>query len=361
MSIKRKFPTETELKEYISARSADISWQVKEALGPREATYREARTRKRVGFALVIGGFILVRIVIEAGLPLWGLLLSLAVSIALIGVGAVIGVVAHRVVVKFNNDLNKIIFPAVLQLFDLSGVWRESQYEIKRGGNTKILSKLGVPETTPLEDPALSLADIDSLDTSLLITEPRNTVEIEDSLDIDFNGRHLQIQELAVKHDTGSGKSRHVKHIFSGYFGAFELKTQLSHITIVSTDWDRSGFGYEAFRFGLENKRGLRVTELEWNDFEEKLHVLTSNETEARYVLTTNFMEDLYDWWKDRKNKIRISFIDKKMYILFSAPRVRFGFTIKKISDEDIVDYVTSIALPLLPVFHLLEDVSDHL
>ena len=182
---------------------------------------------------------------------------------------------------------------------------------------------------------------------------------VEDMFSVLVGDKSLFVSELEAKHITGSGKSRKVKHIFSGYFVSFDLDIQLEGKTFVSTEGDKKGFGHQSFWKSLTSQAGVQVTELEWNEFESLLHVATTNPSEARYVLPPDFMHDLYEWWKEKKGNVRISFIQNRLYILFPDKRIRFGQTVSRISEKEVASYLESVSLPLLHVLHLIEDVQE--
>jgi hypothetical protein len=86
--------------------------------------------------------------------------------------------------------------------------------------------------------------------------------------------------------------------------------------------------------------------------------VATDNGREAREVLTTEFMTDLYDWWKSHeKLNIRIAFVGNLMYMLFPDSQIRFEKTVSKVEPNELKEYILTIARPLLHVLHLVEDV----
>ena len=84
---------------------------------------------------------------------------------------------------------------------------------------------------------------------------------------------------------------------------------------------------------------------------------MTTDKVEARYILTPNFMSDLYDWWKGQKGNIRISFIKDRMYLLFPDSQVRLNDTVSNIDETEVKQYMLTIARPLLHILHLIEDV----
>jgi hypothetical protein len=85
--------------------------------------------------------------------------------------------------------------------------------------------------------------------------------------------------------------------------------------------------------------------------------VITTDKVEARYILTPNFMSDLFDWWKDRKGNVRVSFIKDKMYLLFPDNQVRLNDTVANLDENEVQQYMLTVARPMLHVLHLIEDV----
>lgn len=74
----------------------------------------------------------------------------------------------------------------------------------------------------------------------------------------------------------------------------------------------------------LTPRSKLRETDLEWNDFEKTISVKTTNEIEAREILTPDFMEILYEWWHSHKKATRLSFKNNHAYLSLPARRVSF-------------------------------------
>ena len=172
-----------------------------------------------------------------------------------------------------------------------------------------------------------------------------------------MGGVAITVAELDIAHVTDSGKNKNTKQIFHGYFAVMELGKELTGKTFVSTEGDTNGFG--EITFWNKNTTNIpRETVLEWNDFENMLHVATTDETEARYILTPNFMLDLYEWWKEQKTNIRVSFIKDRLYILFPDELVRIETTVDNMTEERLVEYAYTIARPLWHIIRLIEKVK---
>jgi len=377
MNVKQQFPDEDSLKSYLRSNIGEFLKQVKAEVGPLEAEYLKQSKLRKTGvwfmslapFVLIFGSEILRFLPFMGTEQLVVVIVPVAVAGYMFWVGwdKIMGTGAA--IAAFHNRLNDVIYPLVFSIFDLSAARIAHTQKSKKDYDTafKHEGESNWASTMRLAQVAQQLQSIKShefdkvmtlLDHSELITEPRNRVKVDDMLITSVYDRPLFFSELNVKHVTGSGKNKRTKKIFHGYFVSFDLKRPLSGKTFVSTEGDKKGFGHQSF-FTTKKNAGLEATELEWNDFENLLHVVTNDPTEARYILTPDFMLDLYSWWKEKQENIRISFRDDKMYVLFPDKGVRIGKTISHIDKQELQAYLESISIPLLHTLHLIEDVQQ--
>nr|MBP9843211.1 DUF3137 domain-containing protein [Candidatus Paceibacterota bacterium] len=342
-------------------------------VGNIEAEYISYRRKQR----LVALSLFMILIIPSIFFFVFGSLLSNSVSIwsgvigtlifaASIGVFIYFGAVAFmrgaQVVKAFHGQIDKVLFQKIFELLGVTGSLIE---------HTTSISERTFPDTKfgriralfhkyrQLTEPSIEAKGmLDVLRASELITEPFNTTKVDNLFRIKASegDRELVAGELDIRNITGSGKNRHEKHIFKGYFISYELPHTLDGKTFVSTEGDESGFGHK--QFWLHSEALLpSETILEWAEFENLLHVMTTDKIEARYILTPNFMSDLYDWWKDKKRNTRISFIKDRMYLLFPDNQIRLNDSVANIDEEEVKQYMLTIARPLLHVLHLIEDV----
>ena len=237
--------------------------------------------------------------------------------------------------VKVNREFNLVFNPIV---FD------------------KAFEMLGFNGRHQSQEPVSQRETIALLDHSELITENRNIYMVDDMVVSEYQGRPLCMYELSVKYVTGTGKNRRTKAVFHGILVTHDLPKTLTGKTFISTEADKKGFGKLSWwRHWFKKKEFPQETFLEWNDFENKLHVATTNASEARYILTPDFMENLYDWWTIRKGKIRISFIGNKLYVLYPDKRVKIGSSTASLEVVDLKKYVLEVTRPLWHVKKLME------
>ncbi len=144
-----------------------------------------------------------------------------------------------------------------------------------------------------------------------------------------------------------------------GVFAISELPRPVSGKTFISTEGDEDGFGHTTFWDQMTRSGDVQETIFEWNDFEERLYVATSDPVEARYILTPDFMANLHDWWLERKGNIRISFIGNQMSVLLPHMPLHVADTRVRFTTQDLQRYTLDIALPLWHILTLDEIVRE--
>jgi Protein of unknown function (DUF3137) len=257
----------------------------------------------------------------------------------------------------FASGVDAVVYEQVFKMLGYAGTHikhtsvNTASLSAKYPALSKVLESLASPQESSPE----SVKVKGELEQSELITRPHNTVTVDNLIATQLANVDLTMSELDVSHETGSGKNRSVQQIFKGNFVVVDLPKKLSGRTFVTSEGDTHGFGHRSFL--SDGKDGVHETVLEWGEFEEMLHVATTDEMEARYILTPNFMATLHDWWKGKTGNIRISFINSRLYLLFPDDMVRFSHTISKITEKETEEYCLSIARPLLHVIHLVEEV----
>jgi hypothetical protein len=269
------------------------------------------------------------------------------------------------VIRQFHAKVDTILFGSVFSLFGLKGELIEHTVVVDRkkieGTGRKIQETIDILQAhfRSLRESPETEQVVSSLTASELVTEPFNVTHIDNVFALDISDRRLMVSELHLQNIVYSGKHRQVQEIFKGYFVALPLKKAVTGKTFVSTEGDKLGFAHRTFWSTLlESTNKVKETKLEWNDFEALLHVATDNNREAREILTPQFMQDLYTWWKKHEGlNIRISFVGNLMYVLFPDSQIRFNKTVSKVEASELKEYILTIAVPLLHVLHLVEDV----
>jgi hypothetical protein len=95
-------------------------------------------------------------------------------------------------------------------------------------------------------------------------------------------GCNFALQETRLEHTEGSGKSSHTVTDFSGLIVKIQMNKNFSGKTIAGTKWE------------IEKLSGFEEVKLEDVEFMKDMKVYSTDQIEARYILTTAFMERLY-------------------------------------------------------------------
>ena len=117
------------------------------------------------------------------------------------------------------------------------------------------------------------------------------SVKTEDYLKGRHNSVDLQLFEAELKERSGSGKNRRTVTVFKGLFITFSMNKPFKGRTLLRRDKGK------IFNW-LTNKtshKELEAVRLEDPVFEKKFEVYSTDQIEARYLLTTSFMQRLLD------------------------------------------------------------------
>jgi Protein of unknown function (DUF3137) len=374
MELKEKIPHKAALLELVSEHISAITTAVQGEVGHLEAEYTRFRRYHRVSVLLISLAFLLPNLVVFVlgiyftNLPLlWGYVIGILTGFVSLGFcgyyGGALLLKGYDVIQQFHKGVDKIIFSKVFDLFGVTGTlithsitvdekpldeklskWRQL-YEILRG-------HIHALKHSPESDRVLTL-----LAASELVTEPFNYTRIDNVFEISLADESLFVSELDVKNVVGSGKGRQEKNIFKGYFISYQLKRTCVGKTFISTEGDLHGFAHRTYWSGL-TVGDVKEVVFKWSDFEHLLHVATSDEGEAREIISAVFMHDLYNWWSAQGTNIRISFIGDQMFMLFPDEQIRFEETITEINETKLQEYLLTVAEPLLNVLYLIEDIQ---
>lgn len=351
MKLKERIPNESTLVEIVERDIVAVTGEVRSEVGSLEVDYIKYRRHQRIGFIIIIAAFLVPNIVSSIGLfsnlDEISFVIGIVSLIICIAFGFKLTITGNKVIDLFNSGVNDVLYNKIFFLLGISGRLLKPEMRIEPTAKNLFLAMPNISTGKTIE----------LLNQSELITSTFNRVQIDNSYDIAIGNSNLYVSELDVKFESRSSKNNTVVPLFKGYFVSFTLDKTLDGKTFVSTEGDELSFGHRSL-FTDMGAKGVRETKLEWNQFEDKLHVATDNEVEARYILSTDFMSDLYEWWEGQKGHIRISFIGNHMFLLFPNEKIRFDATIDKIGEKEVKEYLLTIAKPLLHVVHLAETIQ---
>ena len=347
MKLKDRIKDESDLSQKIDSVLRVVTEEVRGAVGHLEQDYIRYQERLKLMFFFAILAFIVIQIEqtfgIVGGISAFGSVLLLIICIVAF-IYTLVGLISDNSVVRnFHYGVNQVVYKHVAMLF--GGTLKHLQKPIKKRKPTVFRSILQDSKTTR--------SVLSRIKASELVTQNYNQHHIDDVFELSLEGSSVHVSEVELMRK--GDKSEYT--VFKGYFVVTKLQRPLKGKTFVTTDNDTSGYAGLSVLSGIL-KSDMRETVLEWNEFEGKLRVTTNSEVEARYILSTDFMDDLYSWWKEKHSKIRISFVGEHMYLVFPDESLRFNHTLNNISEKETREYMLSVARPLMHVVHLIEDVK---
>ena len=146
-----------------------------------------------------------------------------------------------------------------------------------------------------------------------------DNAHIEDYVSGAYKDVGIELTEAKLTETRGSGKNRRTVTVFRGIFVLFAAHKNFSGNTIVRKDsglignWLRDKFNK------LEN------VELEDPEFEQQFEVYSTDQVEARYLLTPSFMQRLLDLSVlFHGSNIQCSFYDDRLLLMIASTHDRF-------------------------------------
>jgi len=134
----------------------------------------------------------------------------------------------------------------------------------------------------------------------------------------------IKFSELDAKYESGSGKNRTVVQIFKGLFFIADFNKNFRGRTVVLPDTAERLFGKLGQMLQEWNISRDDLVKLEDPEFEKEFAVYSSDQVEARYILSTSLMKRICDFKRKSGRKIHLSFINSQVYAAISYNRNLF-------------------------------------
>lgn len=142
----------------------------------------------------------------------------------------------------------------------------------------------------------------------------------------------IRFSELCTEKETttinskGQAQKKTVT-VFRGLFFVADFNKKFIGETVVLPDTAESMFGSLGTMFQKWNMQREQLVKLEDVEFEKAFAVYSSDQVEARYILSTSLMQRILQFKQKTKSRIGMSFIDNQVFIavplsenLFEAP-----------------------------------------
>lgn len=173
-----------------------------------------------------------------------------------------------------------------------------------------------------------------------------------------FDPYQITVRELQFTKNEQTGKLSPATALFHGIFVEVELPKILVGITYISTESHKNESTHVEFWSNLLLSHEIKEVLLDWNQFENDLHIATNNPEEASSILTKNFIINLHDWWLENKENVRIVFKGNKMFMLFPEIRIKIGVGTTSAKPDELKKHALTVLKPLWHILTLVDDVK---
>jgi len=213
---------------------------------------------------------------------------SFLIGFAIMGL---VGYWTERAIRKYKASVKAEVFPEIFKFFG-----EDFQYS---------------------EDSQLSM---DLLGVSRIIPSYDNSY-LEDYVKGSYKDVTMELTEARLTEERGTGKNRRTVTVFNGIFILLEMNKNFLGLTVVKKD---TGKRWDWFT----KSKDLKNVKLEDPIFEKKFDVCSTDQVEARYLLTPSFMSrllELSDIFSEYgQGVIQCSFYMNKLLLMIPSSKNRF-------------------------------------
>lgn len=192
---------------------------------------------------------------------------------------------------------------------------------------------------------------IDGLEKFAIIPD-HNRQKAEDYVKGTYKGVTLEMNEARLKKVTGSGKRRRTRTVFKGIFVLLSMNKTFTGKTIVMRDAGAVGNWMKNAFAGFASLETIR---LEDPRFEKMFEVYGTDQVEARYLLTTSFMERLMALSTLFDNaRLQCSFYEDQLLLMIPSRKDRFepGSIFRPVT---FVDDINMILQEMQLIFQIID------
>lgn len=150
----------------------------------------------------------------------------------------------------------------------------------------------------------------------------------------------IRLSELHTEDKRQSGKNQtHYVTLFKGIFFIADFHKNFNGVTFVLSDVAEKTFGsWLGNAFQSWNKGRGELVKLENPDFEKEFVVYSTDQIEARYILTLTMMERILNFKRRTGQKLEMSFINNKVHMAISFKDNLFNVNINQpITDFNLI------------------------
>ncbi len=161
------------------------------------------------------------------------------------------------------------------------------------------------------------------------IFDDRGSYSTDDRVRGRIGNTPFEAAEVKRQYSTG-GKNSQTRTVFHGLFFHLDFNKALRGATVVQPETANS--------YQIGDRRGMTLVALEDPDFEKEFKVWTTNEVEARYILTPAMMERLMALRREASHPVFLGFQGHRAHIGIHYGRSLFEPSIASTTSRDAID-----------------------
>jgi len=205
-------------------------------------------------------------------------------------------------------------------LYWLWGPVRQYKAAVKGDVFPQIFRYYNTAETEPYQYHKEGLLSMKALKPSGIVPS-YDKAQIEDYVKGHYKGVSLELQEAHLTKKQGSGKSRRTVTTFKGLVVRLAMNKPFQGHTVIRKDHGKVG-NWFADKF---SSKGRETVALEDPEFEKLFEVSSTDQVEARYLLTTSFMQRLLELAQLCGGKgLQAAFYEDQLLLMIPSDKNRF-------------------------------------
>jgi hypothetical protein len=208
----------------------------------------------------------------------------------------------------------------------------------------KVFKSILMPQIVKCVDPHLKYNPMSNFSTRTLRASQLIPISYTGfNADDEFSGKikHIQFgfRDLKLTVQKGSGKNKRTVEVFQGAVFDFCYPKNFSAHTVIHKDKIESmtgGYVAGLFQDLKQSVSHLKRVQLEHPDFEKQFQVLSTDQQEARYLITPKAMELMMAFTNEFGDNSHFSFYQNRFYVAIECPAVHFDMKHPEALDEVI-------------------------
>lgn len=254
-------------------------------------------------------------------------------------VGAM-GVAALLLAIKYQVPVNLFGLIIIGTLGTLFWLYQSPYWHAQKVFKSILLPQIVKSIDINLKYNPNSMFSKDLLQSSQILNVSFNGMRADD----EFTGKiqHIQFgfRDLKLTETTGSGKNKRTVQVFQGVIFDFTYPKNFASHTVIHKDHVESvvgGYVAGLFQDLKQSVSDLKRVQLEHPDFEKQFQVLSTDQQEARYLLTPKSMELIMAFTQEFGENSHFCFYQNRFYIALDFPALHFDLKHPEALDEVIL------------------------